>query len=91
MENYYMAIQKINSWDTDEQFFRGYYYASQKGQEKLYLQLTDGDPEWIEFAEKPPSIPNYTTEDMFFKNERNISIIKHPIASLLNNASSLQR
>lgn len=78
MENYYMAIQKINSWDADEQFYRGYYYASRKGQERLYLQLTDGNPEWIEFVTNPESIPNHTTEDMFFKSEKNISIIKHP-------------
>ena len=41
MDNYYMAIQELNSWGEDEQFYRGYYYAQKKGKQEIYLQLAD--------------------------------------------------
>ena len=78
MDNYYMAIQELNSWGEDEQFYRGYYYAQKKGKQEIYLQLADEQEERIEFVTDPENIHAHETEDMFFQKERNISIIKHP-------------
>lgn len=78
MDNYYMAIQDLNRWGADEQFYRGYYYASKKGHQELYLKLAEAEADWIDFVTNPKEIHEHETEEMFFQNGRNISIIKHP-------------
>lgn len=67
MDNYYMAIQELNSWGEDEQFYRGYYYAQKKGKQEIYLQLADEQEEWIEFVTDPENIHAHETEDTFFQ------------------------
>lgn len=71
-----MAIQELNSWGEDEQFYRGYYYAQKKGKQEIYLQLADEQEEWIEFVTDPENIHAHETEDMFFK-KRGISVLSN--------------
>ena len=78
MESNFAALQDLNQWGSNEQFFRGFHKAKEKGCEEAFLSFAEVDEENRSYALDPENIYCITTEEMYFSLGRNISIVKHP-------------
>ena len=79
MSSHDQVLEALKAWNSDETFYRGYYYAKQSNIISAFLeQNMPEDPELLEFVEDPATIAAEKTEEMFFADGRNISLVKHP-------------
>ena len=77
--NYEALIEELKKWDEDEKFYREVWQRRKKGEplDPLYKR-EDIDPEVQEWALDPDSMDPYKTEETFFANGRNVTLVKHP-------------
>lgn len=77
--DYAMVMAHLKEWGKDELFYREVYMTKEKGMSLEPLrQRTDIASDIREWALKPDSIDPYKTEESFFANGRNVTLIKHP-------------
>lgn len=76
---YEEAILRLEQWDEDELFYRGYYEAERDGSLPEFLATNrSSNPELLQNVREPTSLGPNKTEEMFFSIGRNVSIVKHP-------------
>lgn len=77
--NYEALIEELKKWDEDEKFYREVWQRRKKGEplDPLYKR-EDIDPEVREWALDPDTMDPYKTEETFFANGRNVTLVKHP-------------
>ena len=77
--NYEALIEELKKWDEDEKFYREVWQRRKKGEplDPLY-EREDIDPEVREWALDPDTMDPYKTEETFFANGRNVTLVKHP-------------
>lgn len=77
--NYELIIDDLNNWDTAELFYRDYYMTVQsEGSVESLLQRTDIPDFEKKIVQAPTSVETDITEEQFFANNQNVSIVKHP-------------
>ena len=70
------TLLKLLKWTPYEMFYRDYYYADEVLKAAL-LKREDVDPEQKERVLRPESFPANETEEYFFSEGRNVSLVKH--------------
>lgn len=79
MDTYGEAILRLERWNEDEMFYRGYYMAEKDGTLSEFLKANaSASSELLKNVQEPISLGPNKTEEMFFSIGRNISIVKHP-------------
>lgn len=72
-------MERLLRYEPDELFYRGYYEASGPSEKRKYLEENPPqDPVWQEHVLQPEKIRADMTEEMFFTENRNVTVIKHP-------------
>ena len=79
MDLYETIPESLSKWNDDELFYRGYYFAEEADIVDAFLEKNmPADPALLEHVKNPEKIDPEKTEEMFFSDERNVTIIKHP-------------
>lgn len=73
------VLERLRTYDADESFYRAYYFAAQADIAQAFLEKNPPeDPAWLQHVLHPETIQADMTEEMFFSENRNVTVVKHP-------------
>lgn len=77
--NYDFFLDNLEQWTEEELFYRDYYFASKSPNTlQAFLENTAADQYYKDYVLHPETLRTALFEDRYFKDNHNVSLLKHP-------------